>query len=76
MDSLIEKISKIEEEIFLQDICIVNNHKNLIEKIKYNDDLYYAIKNQIKDNIYRFNCIFYGSIIFTSLIIIFHHLKL
>jgi hypothetical protein len=63
IDDINKKLNYINEELKLHDRIMTNNHMNVIEKIKENDDLYYQVKNQIKDNVKRFNIIFYTSII-------------
>jgi hypothetical protein len=69
----IKEIKSLNEKLILHDKYITCNHKNILDKIKYNDDLYYQLKNQIKNNVKRFNIIFYSSI--CIIIIIFYFLR-
>ncbi len=54
IETLKYKVSNIEK-------CITQNHINILQKIKYNDDLMYnSIRQikQIKENMYRFIIVF------------------
>jgi hypothetical protein len=69
--TLKDDIGTLKDKIKTLENVSDKNHINILEKIKYNDDLYFMVKNQIKSNVYRFNIIFFTTI----LIILFFYLK-
>lgn len=72
LNDLISYLTKSFENYTVKNDNIVNkNHMNILEKIKYNDDLYYQVKQQIKYNVYIFNLFLISIIIINVLYFIF-----
>jgi hypothetical protein len=55
IENLKYKVSNIEK-------CMTQNHINILQKIKYNDDLIYSNVKQIKEIMYIFIIVFLSSL--------------